>query len=525
MRLPFAAFLGLAVVASSFSGFGLLGGLIIVPHIPLLAAIGLGIILYIPSFLAGSFNWTLRRHDYYALAFVELTIVSALLHPNNKSVFYILVYALSYIVFSIGLRLIGERHDYSQPLLNANLMAVIAVSAFCVVEFFLEAYFKFDIQEHLPRLNRGNAICTLGVPRAYGPAIEPTYLSWYFNTLGLLAIHRLWHRSPYSETTKIIATCCFVFAYCAAFSIAAFLSLLAAVAIVYLFFAARAWRSSAPSELKLSQVLPSRPVRAAALVILPAAFFVANVYELVGPEGAAACFGRGVEKATLTQTDEATSVAVPVSAVERATVTKATKDSPPVKPATTVPADAKRAVEPSPAATMSVLEPKATDNAPVIGLQTGPNASPVPTEAKSARPVPRPRIKIDRNRRDIWMMDLQTALKNPITGMGPGYKSSIDEYSSVNLFLFVALEQGVPALLALLAFYGSVFWWMARSPFEDAWLYHVGYTAGVLQLGTMTQHHFTNVWLLLMLFSMIIAARRRADLATTPPAATARPGR
>lgn len=524
--------LKLSIITSSFSSFGFLGGLIIVPMVPVLLAIGLGCLLY-PPWKA---RWTLLQHDYIALLFVGVTLVSALVYPNSKSAIYVLVYFLSFTLFAFGLRLLAERLPLSQALQRLNTITVVAVGILCVIEFFLEAHLNFDIQEYLPRLNRGNAICTLGIPRSYAFAIEPTYLSWYFNTLGVVGLHHLWRHFPVTTTAKAVATSIIVFAYCTAFSIAAFGTLLIGASLLLLWATIVHWRNiKRETRVTITKLRIHLPL-IVAIILLPTVIFVTEIFALVGLKGAAECFGRGLQKVTFDQHDKPTTVIVSASAVTPRTTTMPTtpknmKAQPAALPletpnlASPQTGTSQQAVESKSSTKAIEAKPDTMKNDPAAGTATTPelgapqleiasaaletahpavdiNNSTKKIEANATAPAPIRRVKINRNRNEVWTSDFQAALLQPLLGMGPGYKSSKDEYSSINLFLFVMLEQGVVALMLLVTFFVSVYLWIARTPLDGRWVYLLAYGAGALHLATMTQHYYTNLWLLLMLFQM-----------------------
>jgi hypothetical protein len=477
--------LAVSIAISSFSAFGIWGGLIIAPHIPLILAIGLGIVLH--RRYGSKFEY--RHHEYWAFGFIGLTLLSALAYPNSKTIPYILVYLLSFGIFLRGGHLLAAIQPKLQ-LHNVNMWAVGIVSTFCVIEFILGAYFGFSLQEKLPRLNRASAYCTLGVPRAYGPSLEPTYLSWYLNTLGLLGLYSIWHHSAVSNLSRCIATAVFTFAYCAAFSIAAAGSLLFSIG---LFLCLAAYRRFWVGDAQLWTTALSALQRAKLFLSVVAAtifIFVANVFWLTGPAGATSCFGRGLEKVTLRQEDKATVDVAPSNMVPIATGVSV---PPPVSNNSLI-QDPKNKV---------TTQPQKADAALVVSEQQSSISIPETREpvAVPADP-PKVRLKINRNRQEIWAQDIETALKHPLLGRGPGYKSSIDEYSSVNLFLFVMLEQGVPALIMLLGFFVSCYYWISNASSEIRWVYLIGFGAGSVQLATMTQHYYTNLWLLLLLFQL-----------------------
>ena len=135
-----------------------------------------------------------------------------------------------------GMKLILVSSFSINDLFEANLKGVIFISIFVFFEFNLNYFFSFDIQNLISRSSLAFSeynIFDVVFYRSYGFSEEPTYLAWYYNTLGLLALFTLWkNRSKLVAT--LISFLIFV-AYLSTFSAAAF-SLLILSLLIYMLF-------------------------------------------------------------------------------------------------------------------------------------------------------------------------------------------------------------------------------------------------------------------------------------------------
>lgn len=126
--------------------------------------------------------------DWVFMGFLVLAAISAALSPNTKSLSYLLAYGFAFAGLAVIARLAAKNLGRYYPLLmRINAIAVLFIAAFSVLEFLLRYYGDYSIQYFIPRGNIADATLYI-FPRSYGFSEEPTYLSWYLNTLGILAI-------------------------------------------------------------------------------------------------------------------------------------------------------------------------------------------------------------------------------------------------------------------------------------------------------------------------------------------------
>ena len=111
-----------------------------------------------------------------------------MLASNSHTVFYVGLY---FVVFGLGyvtLKMCLDSNLSESTLLRANLVGVLSASAFSVADFAFFLGLGIDIQQGLPRTTEASALYLGFLPRAYGPAEEPTILVYYLNCMGPLAI-------------------------------------------------------------------------------------------------------------------------------------------------------------------------------------------------------------------------------------------------------------------------------------------------------------------------------------------------
>jgi len=341
-----------------------------------------------------------RPEDLSLLLFMLITIISCIVSSNSKSVNYLIAYIFSFVVFAIVVREIIIEYGSSAALLAANVAGMVFVSMFAIAEFFLNVFLQFDVQDHVMRTTPAHATYFI-FPRVYGFSEEPTYLAWYFNTLGPVGLVYLWASSTVGVVLRIFFTLLVVCAYLLTFSAAGF-------------------------------------------VFLSTATVVAGVSQLI--RNYSFQIRKNINRRAATRFGAIVSVVLILG-----------------------------------------LFASAPDDVPVREFFDGLVQKVTLSQSEVGDRAP------------LWAADLDTALSEPLFGHGPGYLSSVNQGSSLNLFIFVAVEQGVIASAALLLFYLSVGMriWMAEIPYKKAVL--TGYCAGVFHLLTMTQHYHPCLWLLIAL--------------------------
>ncbi len=379
-----------------------------IPNLLLAACFSLAGLHWLTSGRALYVDW--KSHDIVLLAFLTVTVFAGVLASNSKTVNYLIAYLFSFLALAIAMREVFFRYGASRPFLVANAIGVLFVSAFVIAEFFLNVLLQIDIQDWIVRTTPADALYFI-FPRAYGLSEEPTYLAWYYNTLGTVAAASLWATKSINGSVRLLLTVLIATGYCLTFSAAGFVFLVVAAVAAALAELLRRFLVHERRALDL-RLIGWAGATGLAILLVAYANWIPDTLPVRD------FFGGLVDKITLSQ--------------------------------------------------------------------AGPE-----------------------DRAPRWAADFARALGKPLFGHGPGYLSSVNQGSSLNLFLFVALEQGVIASGLLMLFYLTVGLRIWTSNFRYRLAILVAYIAGVLHFMTMTQHYHPCLWLLIVLAEILRAEARQ----------------
>ena len=164
--------------------------------------------------------------DWFLFVFFLFYLFSIVINPNSSSINYLTAYTFVFIILLLCGSVTLSNIDFNKIHL-ANLLGVLLVSGFVVIDFITFNYLSFDIQEVIPRERRFATATYLGgsFRRSYGFTSEPGTLAMYFNTLGLIAIYKMWAVFKFARSIKFIFTTVFLFAGISTFSAGGFTSL------------------------------------------------------------------------------------------------------------------------------------------------------------------------------------------------------------------------------------------------------------------------------------------------------------
>ena len=177
----------------------------------------------ITSFLFFIRNFQLHDLCFYKeniilICFIISITLIALLQPNSKTNNYLLAYYFNLILTFWLSEYVILNYSKSSFILNVNLFAIIFVSAFGSLDFLMQVFSGFKIQDYIPRNVPSISIFgALGFPRNTGFCEEPTYFAWYYNCLGLIAVWHL-YRIRIWFMLKIVFTLIILFSYLTTFS-------------------------------------------------------------------------------------------------------------------------------------------------------------------------------------------------------------------------------------------------------------------------------------------------------------------
>jgi len=388
------------------------------------------------------FRLAFTGSDLAFIGFLGWTAVACVMSPNAKTLGYVYAYTFTFIGMAIILRLAVTRYSlYLPQFYRTNEFGVLLVCCFCLVEFVSRYSVGMSIQNIVPRGVDATAVYFI-FPRVYGFSEEPTYLCWYLNTLGLLAVYTQWTLRGRGARPRVF-TAIVTTTWGLTFSAAGFAFLLLSLAVAVVVWliknsgnarrAAENWRTWLWNGLLVGAV------------ILILCFVLTRDYRpvLAGVFNAVHVSWKptGVSLIDLTSDAASGSSTFLQGMLEKVTLTE--------------------------------------DH----GI---------------------PRIQ-------QWRNHLQLALQHPWFGLGPGYFSSQGEDSSLNLFIFVAAEQGLPAMVLLVVGFALTGLRILRSSIRGAPIFLAGYTAGTAHLLTMTQHFHPALWLLVAAFFAAEAADARSQ--------------
>lgn len=392
----------------------------------------------------------LERFDIFAAILVSATILAAALNPNAKSLTYVALYSFSALFLGIIFRNAVAAWGARNFLNAANAWAIFGVSAASVLEFWSRYLTGHSPFSAFPLVNPPTSLCGIDLPRVYALSLEPTYLGWVLTSLGLVALRYVWTtRAHLSVKYGFGAT--LMFAVIVTWSTAAFACLAVAslAAVIY----------AVAVDRKALRTLPAAFLHGSIALVLAVAPLAFIPLERLGP-----CIGYAGQKvqaqASGTQTEE----------VVKADLEQRRLDI----------------------ATQLAAATSENEIARLNALKESVDQSLAQLESGSA--------KAGMHRFDIWKHDFLLGMEKPLFGWGPGYNSSVSTDSSLNLPIFVFMEQGIFAAAALGIFLLALGWKMVRSQVAGKYIYFVAYAAGCLNLLTQTKHFHTNVWIVVALF-------------------------
>lgn len=171
--------------------------------------------------------------DLFILFGILAISISGILNPNIKTMNYLKAY---FYIFGIGyfvLKFLLYKNISLNRLFIVNLAAVLFVAVFAIAEVASSYFFRFDLQTVIPRPIPAGALYHT-VLRAYGFASEPGTLAFYFNTLGILALWKLWNYKTIHIIIKYILTILMVAGWVCTFSAGGFAFMSLSLVIVFI---------------------------------------------------------------------------------------------------------------------------------------------------------------------------------------------------------------------------------------------------------------------------------------------------
>ena len=138
------------------------------------------------------FLFHFNHEDFILIIVFVLQLFLTVFNINSDSLSYILASFYTFFFLYMLLKSLIISNIKISDFLKFNFYAVVLISCFGSIEFILRILFETDIQIYINRTMKATAQFSLIdsiVLRTYAFSEEPTYLAWYLNTLGLLAVY------------------------------------------------------------------------------------------------------------------------------------------------------------------------------------------------------------------------------------------------------------------------------------------------------------------------------------------------
>ncbi|WP_418790839.1 O-antigen ligase family protein [Phosphitispora sp. TUW77] len=218
---------------------------------------------------------TYKGEDLFVLIFIASLIFSGFINPNAKTVNYIGAYFLIFIFEYLILKGAIYKNININELLKVNMIAIIFLGIFIILEFSLNYYLGINIQDFLPRSRMNTAIYGGIFPRSYGFATEPGVAAFYFNTLGPIGLWYLWKKERIKKYKKLILSIIVTVAFITTFSSAGIVFFILSFLIVSLLNLHRISRK----KIRLKRVINLIPILLFIMITLAFNLEIINKFE------------------------------------------------------------------------------------------------------------------------------------------------------------------------------------------------------------------------------------------------------
>ena len=107
-------------------------------------------------------------------------------------------------------------------------------------------------------------------------------------------------------------------------------------------------------------------------------------------------------------------------------------------------------------------------------------------------------------RASLLGLGFERIFENPLFGVGLGYSSSLDETSSINWYVFLMSEIGIPSSLILFSYMVIMLIRIYNSNIKERNAILFGAFAGSAYLGTLSTFFYPSLWMIYIIFAKII---------------------
>ena len=115
-------------------------------------------------------------------------------------------------------------------------------------------------------------------------------------------------------------------------------------------------------------------------------------------------------------------------------------------------------------------------------------------------------------RTNLLLKGLERIYEYPIFGIGIGFSSSIDEASSINWYVFLMSEAGIPISMVLFSYMIIQLIRIYKSNIDARNPLLFGAFAGSAYLGTLSTFFYPNLWFVYIIYAKIILSENKEIL-------------
>ena len=115
-------------------------------------------------------------------------------------------------------------------------------------------------------------------------------------------------------------------------------------------------------------------------------------------------------------------------------------------------------------------------------------------------------------RTNLLLKGLERIYEYPIFGTGIGFSSSIDEASSINWYVFLMSEAGIPISMVLFSYMIIQLIRIYKSNIDARNPLLFGAFAGSAYLGTLSTFFYPNLWFVYIIYAKIILSENKEIL-------------
>jgi O-antigen ligase len=158
-------------------------------------------------------------------------VIAALVNPAGLiSVRYVVAYIYIFLFSYVLLKVVAYNTTASREILDWTLYGVLLTSVVALLETSIDLVYNIDIGSIILQNPRARGLYGGFIPRAAAFSNEPGILAFYLETLGMIGLWVLWHRS-WKLTLKVSGSIVIISSWVCTFSAASIATLLLGITI------------------------------------------------------------------------------------------------------------------------------------------------------------------------------------------------------------------------------------------------------------------------------------------------------